>query len=120
MRKELTPELLQLPKRIADLPTPPDVLAYAEECKKKEWLRKQEFEDLVDQLKLQYYYGGWHVRYLLTKQGRVVVVIDEDGDVEGYRRKVQALPPDVRQDSVVGVPSPWMDETSWLSCLMDL
>ena len=113
MRKELTPELLELPKRIADLPTPPDVLAYAQECKKERGLSKRAFDELVDELKLQYYYGGWHIRCLPTKQGSVVVVIDL-GDEEDYKRQVQALSPEVRQRAVVAIPSPWMDDTSWI------
>lgn len=120
MAKELTPELLHIPKRLDDLPTPPEVVACARAYKKKLGLvGAKVLKEIEDEMKLQYYYGGWYVRYLTTEQGVMVVAL-LSGDEEEYARQVQALSPEDRQRSVVDVPSPWMDEMAWLPSCSEL
>lgn len=119
MARPLTSELLAIPKRLDDLPTPPEVAEAARQYIKKLGLfRKKTLKSIEDELKLQYYYGGWYIRCLPTKQGKVIVALDQ-GDEEECERQVQALSPEDRRESVVHVPSIWNNETSIITGFWD-
>ncbi len=64
--------------RLRDLPTPPEVIAAAERRCRKYYLRgKKRRQEVEENLKLQYYFGGQAVYTLDTSEGLVVIPIPE-------------------------------------------
>jgi hypothetical protein len=105
---------LNIPQRLEDLPTPPELLEEARRYQRKLSLYgKKWLQEIVEEMKLQYYYGGWFIRVLPTPKGRVVVALHR-GDDEEYQRQVEALTPEQRQQAVVTTPTIWNDPNSLL------
>ncbi len=103
-----------IPQRLEDLPTPPELLEEARRYARKLGLSSKKWLlEIVEDLKLQYYYGGWHIRVLPTPRGAVVVVLHR-GDDEEYQRQVEALTEEQRQRAVVMIPTIWNDPNSLL------
>jgi hypothetical protein len=101
-----------VPQKLAELPTPPAVSKRARQYQRQlGLLGPSALSQIEEELKLQYYYGGRHIRCLATPQGRVVVAV-HNGNDEDYQRQLQALSPLERQRAVALVPSRWDDETS--------
>jgi hypothetical protein len=109
---------LSVPQRLADLPTPPEIVQRARRHARKLGLwGKKYINGFEEELKLQYYYGGRHIRCLPTPQGGVVVAV-HNGDDEDYQRQLQALTPQQRQRAVVMVPFIWNDPNSQMGDIM--
>jgi hypothetical protein len=98
--------------RLRDLATPPEIIAEAERCcKKYGWLGKARRREVVEQLKLQYYYGGQEIYLVRTPEGPVVVPIPERyRDTPGLRYVL--LTPEERRRACLTCPSPWQDTDS--------
>jgi hypothetical protein len=94
--------------RLRDLPTPPEVAEQAKQsCRKYGWNR----QDVEDQLKLQYYYGGQSIYILSTSQGPVVIPIEERyKDTPDLRYAL--LTPEERPHAGLTIPSCWHDPVS--------
>ena len=101
-----------LPRRFRDLPTPPEV---SEEVKRhchRLGLRRRRYrQDVEDELKLQYYFGGRYVGYLPTDQGPVIVAAGKLGSEE-FGRQLDGVASERRRDVILNVPSPWNDTIS--------
>lgn len=102
--KEKSPERV----RLRDLPTPPEVLDEAERCCNRFAWNRQE---VVDQLKLQYYYGGQVIYRVRSAEGPVIVPVPERlRDTPDLRYVL--LTPEERPSACLEVPSPWRDTIS--------
>jgi hypothetical protein len=96
-------------QRLRELPTPPEVAAEARRFHKAQgWGGRQRLSAIEDELKLQYYYGGQHIRCLFGKDGPIIVAIYR-GDDEDYRNQIQALSAEEKQEAVVVFPCRWND-----------
>jgi hypothetical protein len=102
-----------VPQRLEDLPTPPELLERARRYQRKTGGGRKQLLEIVEEMKLQYYYGGWHIRVLPTPKGGVVVALHR-GDDEEYQRQVQALTPKQRQQAVIMIPTIYDDPNSLL------
>jgi len=91
--------------RLNDLPTPPEIAEEVERCcKEYGWPRK----GTLDELKLQYYFGGQVIYTVRTSQGVVVVPIPQRlQNAEGVRDLL--LAPEEREHACLDVPSVWQD-----------
>jgi hypothetical protein len=98
--------------RLRDLATPSEVTEEAERwCKKYLWPGRKRRQEVEEQLKLQYYYGGQSIYLLDTPEGTVVVPIPErHKDTPGLRYIL--LTAEERPHACLTVPSPWRDTDS--------
>jgi hypothetical protein len=94
--------------RLRDLPTPPEVVEEVKKwCRKYGWRR----QDVENDLKLQYYFGGQAVYILHLPEGPVVIPIeDRFRDTPDLRSIL--LAPEERTLAVLDYPSPWHDTVS--------
>jgi hypothetical protein len=94
--------------RLRDLPTPPEVLDEVERCCKKYAWNRQEVEE---QLKLQYYYGGQAVYRVRSSEGSIIIPIPERyRDTPDLRYVL--LTPQERSCACLEIPTPWRETTS--------
>lgn len=103
---------LAIPQPLADLPVPPPVI---DEMRRRSrqlgWRGRKALQDLEDELKLQYYYGGLCVNYLRTTQGIVVLAAGRSGS-PAYQEQLQAIPAEQRPRLVLSLPPRFNDETA--------
>jgi hypothetical protein len=98
--------------RLRDLPAPPEVVEEAARwCKKYGWQGKKNRQEVEEQLKLQYHYGGQAVYILRTPEGAVVIPIGEQYKDTPDLRYV-LLTPEERLHASLEVPPCWRDTTS--------
>ncbi len=104
---------LPIPQSIRDLAVPPDVTQRLQRrCAKLNIGRGRSRQELLDQLLMQWYYGGQSVGWLPSANGKVIVAagaLDELFDAQLAR-----LSPDERRQVVIEAAYPWDDQTSWL------
>ncbi len=109
-----------VPRRLADLPTPPEVTEEARRqfaARWKGWGGKS-LSRIEQELKLQYYYGGRLICCLRDKEGLDVVIV-HNGDDEEFHRQYQSLSPDQRRLAVSMSLPAWMDDRAELSSAFD-
>jgi hypothetical protein len=96
------------------LPTPPEVAqAVQRRCRQLGLWRRKYVQEVEDELKFQYYYGGQYVAYLRTDEGPVVVAAGRL-ESEAFGHQLDALSPENRRAIHYNVPSVWNDEISEL------
>jgi hypothetical protein len=84
------------------LPTPREVRRIAARWIAERPMSESAQKRVIDGLKLQYYFGGWHIAYRQTDQGPEVLAVDSEiGEL------LRRLPPAERQGIIVGYPEPW-------------
>jgi hypothetical protein len=104
------------PKRqpLSELAMPPEVAREAEAiCKRYGYRKGRNRQEVEEELKLQYYYGGQHVAYLVTPAGLVVVAAGNI-ESEAFRKTLEGLSREEHQKLIIYSPSPWNNEDSWL------
>jgi hypothetical protein len=105
-------EVGPLRQRLADLPTPPEVAARVQSsCKRLGLWRTKYVQEVENQLKLQYYYGGQWVAYLSTEEGIVIVAAGRP-DSDAFERQLSLLSTEERYSAVRTLPSLWNDPDS--------
>jgi hypothetical protein len=98
--------------KLRELPMPPEVAEEARRyCKKLGLWRKRYIQDVEDELRLQYYFGGQTVVYLRSKDGPIVVAAGRVED-EAFGRQLDALPPGERRQVAYDFPSVRNDQVS--------
>jgi hypothetical protein len=104
------PEAVPRRIRLRDLPTPPEVVEEVKKwCRKCGWRR----QDVEDETKLQYYFGGQLIYILHLPEGPVVIPIEERFRGTPDLRSI-LLTPEERYLAVEDCPSPWHDTVSRL------
>ena len=94
--------------RLCDLSTPPEVVDETERCCQRYGWQRQQVEE---ELKLQYYYGGQAIYVLRTSEGPVVVPITERyKDTPDLRHIL--FTPEERSRACLEIPSRWREQDS--------
>lgn len=116
-RNGLPPEVARgEPMRIKlrELPLPPEVTEEVRRyCKKLGLSRRRSVQEVEDEARLSYYFGGQYVTYLKSKAGPVVVAAGRQAS-DAYQRQLNALTPAERREAVSWVPPVWNDPDSQL------
>jgi len=103
-------------QRLCDLPIPPEVAEEAKQYIAKlhmgGWGGVAHRRDILEDMLLQYYYGGNWVGYLRSPQGKVVVAVGMLD--EAFNRQLDALSPEERRQVSLYPALPWHDEMSLL------
>jgi|GEM_PF-4668627 len=94
--------------RLHDLSTPPEVVAETERCCQRYGWKRQQVEE---ELKLQYYYGGQAIYVLPTSEGPVVVPITERYKNTPDLRHI-LFTPEERSLACLEIPSRWREQDS--------
>jgi hypothetical protein len=99
-------------QRLGDLPVSAEVAEEAHrQCQKLGLWRLQDKQEIEEELKLQYYYGGQAVYLLHTPAGQVVIPIDEHyKDTPDLRYLL--FTPEERPEAVLTFPPRWRDTAS--------
>src|SRR5436305_8528363 len=75
-----------LPVRVKDLPVPPDLAVEIEQyCARRGWFRKRDREQVAEEIKFQYYFGGNCVAYQATPEGRIVLAVGRMDSAEFWK-----------------------------------
>jgi hypothetical protein len=94
--------------RLSDLSTPPEVVAETERCCQRYGWKRQQVEE---ELKLQYYYGGQAIYVLRTSEGPIVIPITERyKDTPDLRHIL--FTPEERSLACLEIPSRWREQDS--------
>jgi hypothetical protein len=99
------------PLRVAlrALPTPSEVAAIVQKrCQELGVWRRKYVQEVEDEFKLQYYYGGRCVAYLRTSEGPVIVAAGRR-DSDAFDRQLSYLTTEERYGAIRDWPSPWND-----------
>jgi hypothetical protein len=100
--------------KLRELPLPPEVAEEARKyCQQLGLWRRRYVQDVEDELRLQYYFGGQAVVYLRSKDGPIIVAAGRVAD-EAFGRQLDALPPGERRQVNYDFPSVWNDQVSQL------
>jgi hypothetical protein len=100
--------------KLRELPLPPEVAAAARRhCQRLGLWRQKYVQQVEDELKLQYHFGGQCVVYLRLKDGPIVVAAGEAGSDE-FGRQLDVLPPEERRQVSYSFPTTWNDQVSEL------
>jgi hypothetical protein len=93
---------------LRNLPTPPELAEAVDICCRHAGYgpRGRDRRRVEDELKLQYYYGGWDVAYLPTPEGLVVVAAGEC-ESDAFGKALDGLPAAERRRVVYYVPGRW-------------
>jgi hypothetical protein len=103
-----------VPVKLRDLPLPAEVAeAAARDCRSLGLWRRRYVEEVEEELKLQYYFGGTYVAYLRSADGPVVVAAGAPQS-EAFGRQLEAVRPEARRQVVYAVPTIWNDQVSEL------
>jgi hypothetical protein len=98
--------------KLRELPTPPEVAEEVKKsCRRVGFWRRKYVQQVEDELKLQYYFGGQAVSYLHTNEGPVVVAAGDRAS-DAYDRLLAFLPPQERRQAILDLPSRWHDTTN--------
>jgi hypothetical protein len=107
-------ETIPLRVVLRKLPTPPEVAqAVQRRCRQLGFWRRKYVQEVEDELKFQYYYGGQYVAYLQTEEGPVVVAAGRL-ESETFGHQLDALSPENRRAIHYAVPTIWNDPISEL------
>jgi hypothetical protein len=111
-RIPLPPEGQPMRVKVRALPTPPEVAEEVKKsCRRVGFWRRKYVQQVEDELKLQYYFGGQAVSYLYTREGLVVVAAG-DRNSDAYDRLLSFLPPEERRQAILDFPFRWHDTTN--------
>jgi hypothetical protein len=103
-----------VPVLLRDLPLPPEVVPHLDAYCRRYRLRKpKERQEVEEELKLQYYFGGDYVLVLETREGGQVVAAGDVGSEE-FGAQFESLSPTVRREAYWWAPPVWGDETASL------
>ena len=98
--------------KLRELPIPPPL---AEEinkhCRRLGFWRRKYVQQVEEELKCQYYFGGQYVAYLPSEQGPIVVAAGTR-ESEAFDRQLAFLAADERQQVILDAVDPWNDPTS--------
>jgi hypothetical protein len=101
-----------VPVLLRDLPLPPEIVPDVEAYCRKYRLRKaRERQEVEEECKLQYYFGGDLVLVLDTLEGGKVVAAGEL-DSDEFTAQFEGLSPEVRREAVRCAPWPWDSDVS--------
>ena len=99
---------------LRELPTPPEVAErIRRHCKKLGLWRRRYVQEVEDEIKLSYYFGGRYVAYLKSKDGPIVVAAGKLAS-EAFQRQLDALLPEERRTVIKWLPDVWNDPVSRL------
>lgn len=114
-RSALPPEVARgepLRIKLRELPMPPEVAEEARRyCKQLGLWRRRYVQEVEDEAKLSYYFGGQYVAYLKSKAGPIVVAAGRQ-DSDSFQRQLDALAPEERRQVILWLPSVWNDPDS--------
>jgi hypothetical protein len=100
--------------KLRELATPPEVAERVRRiCKKLGFWRRRYAQEVEDEAKLSYYFGGQYVAYLKSKDGPIVVAAGRQASEE-FQRQLGALLPEERRTVIKWLPSVWNDTVSQL------
>src|SRR5947209_15594513 len=101
--------------RLRDLPTPAELIEAAEHlCTQYHWWGKKRRQEVEEELKLQYYFGGQAIYVMSSAEGTIVIPIPECyHGTPGLRYLL--FTPEERQRVCSTVPSPWNDTVGIIS-----
>ena len=76
---------------LRDLPTPPELVPVIEEYCRRFWFweRAAQRRSVAERYKLQWYFGGHHVSFLVTPHGYAVLKLDDVSEGSTHRLRVQ-------------------------------
>jgi hypothetical protein len=104
-------EVRPMRQRLGDLPTPPEVAEEARQyCRRLGLFRRRCRDEVLEELKLQYYFGGQYIGYLRTDTGKVIVAAGALYDV--FDRQLAFVSPEERRRVILYAPYRWHDEVS--------
>jgi hypothetical protein len=95
--------------KLRELPMPPEVAERVRQyCKQYHFWRKRYVQEIEDEAKFSYYFGGWAAVTLRSKEGPIIVAA---GRVESdeFGRQLDALPPGERRQVCYCFPPMWDD-----------
>ena|SRR5947209_3166313 len=95
---------------LKDLELPPEMAREAIDYCRRCGYRKADWNRVVEEIKLQHFYGGQVIAYLNSPEGRVVVAVLET-DTEDFRTQLARLGLD-RGKVSIDCPSIWNDPIS--------
>jgi hypothetical protein len=100
--------------RLRDLPLPAELFEDA----RRRWQKrgvwsKQTAQNVADELRFQYHYGGQTVIYLSSPEGPIIVAAGR-GDSEEFDRQFAALTPEERQQTTTYHPPLMDDDVSYI------
>jgi len=103
---------LPKPQRLNDIPVPPDLAAEIDRyCARIGAVRKWDREQVTEDIKLQYFFGGNHVAYLPTPEGLVILAVGQM-DSEEFGKVLDSLSREVRCRVILYPVSRWNDSVS--------
>ena len=105
------PEIkLGQPCYVRDLELTPDLRHEIETlCRLQRYWRARDRQWVEDEMKLQYYFGGLDIAYLVTPNGPAVAAAGTFG-TEAFVRLLNALSPSDRRAVIFYCPDPWPDQ----------
>jgi hypothetical protein len=99
---------------LKDMAEPPELAQAIEEtCRKHRYRRPADRQFVADEYKMQYYFGGRDIAYLVTPKGRAVVAVGEM-NTEAFTAALARLTPEERGRTILHSPEPWGDDTTYL------
>ncbi len=100
--------------KLRELPMPPEAAAEVRQwCRQLGLWRRRSVQEIEDEAKLSYYFGGRYVAYLKSKAGPIVVAAGRQAS-DAYQRQLDALTSEERRQVVSWVPPVWNDPASEL------
>ena len=99
--------------KLRGLPTPPEVAESARQYAKKLmfWPSRSFIQELEDEAKLSYYFGGWAAVTLKSKEGPIVVAVGSVAS-EAFGRQLEAFTPEERRQKCIWFPDVWNDSST--------
>lgn len=82
-------------------------------CQDSGYRKARDQQRVEDEIKLQYYFGGLDIAYLVTPRGPAVVAAG-DCSTNAYREALDALSPQERQAAVRYTPRGWHRDVSFV------
>jgi len=102
-----------LRQRLLDLPVHPEVAEHLQErCTQLSIRGARPRQELLEELLLQWYYGGQSVGWLRTLHGKIIVAAGSLD--EAFDGQLAVLSPQERRQLVIEAVYPWNDAINWL------
>jgi hypothetical protein len=115
-----SPERQPLRIRVRDLPAPPEVQQRIDQiCRRLSLGRGKYRQNVEEELKLSYHFGGRWIALLSTPEGPVVVAVADDLASDSLTAQLASLSPAEQRQRTLFVPSSWNGDqpelpTSWI------
>ncbi len=95
---------------VRDLDFPPELQQDLEIiCQRSGYRKTRDRQWVEDEIRLQHYFGGWDIAYLVTPNGPAVVAAGTF-DTEAFIRSLSALSPSDRRAVIFHCPEPWNNQ----------